>query len=607
MKKKNGFGLLEIIIAMAIAAILGTVGITVYNDQIVRSNQESTKHDIVSLMGDFGKFYTHKGSYATRDGSLPDGVKNQVIAWNNNNNKLYKIDVYVKPSSANMPKVGSSNTGYYSMESNTQTVCIVAKPMDNTIMSGTGTIIVDEFGHTTVGGNDTASSLCGNAIPNPYPDPTNDVNPKPTQTPDDKTSCDTITTFDDAKANAEVCCKKSNAFLAKWGGAPNNLCGGGSGEYDCGGLPVWSSSQAYEKSITVTWENKVYTSNQYTQGRNPAVGNTSTAIGEPWDITGSCRNAPTPTPSPSPEISPEPIVPSPEPVVPSPTPNECDNLPIWSATATYDKAGIKVTYNNNKYISSYWTKGNNPETNSGADGSGKPWVNLGACEGVTPTPTPTVSPKPSTTPVPSPSPSVSPKPTPSPTPTREPDFPTPVPHECNSIPDVDTASVAWASLPDHGCHLWGEHGGDGNCDSKAILSQCNGNCNDTVNFVPYGTNFAGCNGNCTRSITVNSPRNKIVAVNGNGKNATICNGWVNGAMHNAMIVGGPLSGSLLCNGGCQGSTIIVNPKSPEGLVCNGNCHNLTIYIPKSWEDGRKDKITLSNVCSGSCSGTVITY
>jgi prepilin-type N-terminal cleavage/methylation domain-containing protein len=177
--RRFGFGLLEVIITLAIASIIGTVALTVYNDQIVRSNQESTKHDMVGLMGDFGKYYTQKGSYATRDGKLPNNIQNQIIAWNKTN-KNYKFDVYVKTQTPNMLQIVGSDE--YSMNSNTQAVCIVAKPRDNTIMSGTGAITVDNHGNSNIGGNLNANILCGKAIPNPFPDPSNDITPKPSPT-----------------------------------------------------------------------------------------------------------------------------------------------------------------------------------------------------------------------------------------------------------------------------------------------------------------------------------------------------------------------------------------------------------------------------------------
>ncbi len=56
----------------------------------------------------------------------------------------------------------------------------------------------------------------------------------------------------------------------------------------------------------------------------------------------------------------------------------CAGIPIWSATQVYN-GGDEVQFNNNKYQANWWTQGDNPETNSGATGSGLPWTLVSPC------------------------------------------------------------------------------------------------------------------------------------------------------------------------------------------------------------------------------------
>jgi len=58
--------------------------------------------------------------------------------------------------------------------------------------------------------------------------------------------------------------------------------------------------------------------------------------------------------------------------------DSCDNIPLWSESATYN-GGDEVQFGNNKYRANWWTRGENPETNSGPNGSGLPWLPLGPC------------------------------------------------------------------------------------------------------------------------------------------------------------------------------------------------------------------------------------
>lgn len=103
------------------------------------------------------------------------------------------------------------------------------------------------------------------------------------------------------------------------------------------------------------------------------------------------------------------------------TGSTCDGIAAWDAAKAYATAGTLVVRNGKEYKNNWWTQGNDPETNSGASGSGMPWTFITSC-GVapTPTPTPTTSPAPTASPQPtispSPVPTVSPGPSGLPTP-----------------------------------------------------------------------------------------------------------------------------------------------------------------------------------------------
>lgn len=224
----KGFGLLEIIIALAITAILSTAGITVYNDHVVKTNQIAVQDDLLQLVTDFGKHYTQAGTYSTKEGSLPADAASVITAANtlgsSGYNEFYKIEVY-------SPQLQSSGK----LAANTQSICIVAKPRDDTIMSNTGNVIVDGYGNVTIGSNSDAASLCGSQVPDPFPEPTNDVTPRvtptpaPTLTPEPNNTpsggCSTIDSLDIAIKYASGCCT-NNDFQSKWVPLKKDICNG---------------------------------------------------------------------------------------------------------------------------------------------------------------------------------------------------------------------------------------------------------------------------------------------------------------------------------------------------------------------------------------------
>ena len=54
----------------------------------------------------------------------------------------------------------------------------------------------------------------------------------------------------------------------------------------------------------------------------------------------------------------------------------------WSAATVYT-GGSTASENGTNFKANWWTQGDDPATQSGAAGSGKPWTNLGACTGGT--------------------------------------------------------------------------------------------------------------------------------------------------------------------------------------------------------------------------------
>ncbi|MFV8782016.1 S8 family serine peptidase [Microbulbifer sp. SA54] len=56
----------------------------------------------------------------------------------------------------------------------------------------------------------------------------------------------------------------------------------------------------------------------------------------------------------------------------------CPNLPVWAAGSVYT-GGDQVQHNGVRYEANWWTQGDDPATNNGGAGSGKPWTSLGAC------------------------------------------------------------------------------------------------------------------------------------------------------------------------------------------------------------------------------------
>lgn len=149
--KFSGFTIIEIIIAMSMAALLGAAGIAVYRKHIVQVNQDSTRQNMITWVTSFEQQYDRYGSYATRDGQVPS-VIGKILSGKNS---FYRFAVYSKDATA---------TG---LNPNTQSFCLIAFPIAGSVMAGTGTIIVDNFGNARIGSSDSyiAKSMCGSEAP----------------------------------------------------------------------------------------------------------------------------------------------------------------------------------------------------------------------------------------------------------------------------------------------------------------------------------------------------------------------------------------------------------------------------------------------------------
>ncbi|ARN22776.1 carbohydrate-binding protein [Piscinibacter gummiphilus] len=158
---------------------------------------------------------------------------------------------------------------------------------------------------------------------------------------------------------------------------------------------AWREGVTYNTGTTVTYAGVDYVAlvtHTAWAGTNWNPAATPTL----WRVA---AGSPTPAPSPSPTPTPSP---SPS---PAPSPSAC--APAWSAATAYT-GGATVTSGGVIYKANWWTQGDNPASNSGPAGSGKPWTATSSCSGSpSPAPSPTPSPSPSPSPTPSPAPSPS--------------------------------------------------------------------------------------------------------------------------------------------------------------------------------------------------------
>lgn len=126
-KSKLGFGIIEVIIAMAIVAIIAKVAYSSYQESLIRANEENAKHKLVNLMQEMEKYYATHGAYSATSGAWPAAVSQKIASLNANSKELYTYTVYpLEPAG------------------NDQATCINATPKSNTIQDNNSPLLIDE-------------------------------------------------------------------------------------------------------------------------------------------------------------------------------------------------------------------------------------------------------------------------------------------------------------------------------------------------------------------------------------------------------------------------------------------------------------------------------
>jgi chitinase len=171
-------------------------------------------------------------------------------------------------------------------------------------------------------------------------------------------------------------------------------------------FPAWAPDVFYAADTVVSYNGRLYRAT-VSQTDYAATGWKPT-VASLWTDIGLATGNPPPAPPP----------PAPNPPPPPAPPTGATS---WDANTAYT-AGNVVTYQGVSYRANWWTRGDNPASNSGPTGSGKPWTQAGV--GTPPPPPP--APPPPAPPPPAPPPPPPPAPPP-PAPPPPPPAPTPPP------------------------------------------------------------------------------------------------------------------------------------------------------------------------------------
>lgn len=132
-KSKLGFGIIEVIIAMAIVAIIGKVAYSSYQESLIRANEENAKHKLVNLMQEMEKYYATHGAYSATSGAWPAAVSQKIASLNANSKEPYTYTVFpLEPAG------------------NNQATCINASPKSNTIQDNNSQLLIDEQNNIAV-------------------------------------------------------------------------------------------------------------------------------------------------------------------------------------------------------------------------------------------------------------------------------------------------------------------------------------------------------------------------------------------------------------------------------------------------------------------------
>lgn len=165
-KSKLGFGIIEVIIAMAIVAIIAKVAYSSYQESLIRANEENAKHKLVNLMQEMEKYYATHGAYSATSGAWPAAVSQKIASLNANSKELYTYTVYpLEPAG------------------NDQATCINATPRSNTIQDSNSQLLIDEQNNIAV--NSVIPTKCLAVLIPPVVNPVVNMcfNPDGTQRP----------------------------------------------------------------------------------------------------------------------------------------------------------------------------------------------------------------------------------------------------------------------------------------------------------------------------------------------------------------------------------------------------------------------------------------
>ncbi len=95
MKNKAGFTLIELVVVIAIIAILASYAIPNYRDYVLRSKRVEAQDKVLQVAGMYEKFYANTNAYPTnvRGGGSALPLTNAFLRWDN-----YQINHQNRPN-----------------------------------------------------------------------------------------------------------------------------------------------------------------------------------------------------------------------------------------------------------------------------------------------------------------------------------------------------------------------------------------------------------------------------------------------------------------------------------------------------------------------------
>ncbi len=144
---RTGLTLIELMVIVAMVAILAKIAIASYQAYILRANRELARQAMLQNLSLLEKFYSQNGQYVESNLAWPNSIVSVVGVGGR---PVYSISFY--------PSQATSN--------NKQSFCMVATPVSGTIQASDGTIYVDRFGNfsSTIPANCSSANntLCSN-------------------------------------------------------------------------------------------------------------------------------------------------------------------------------------------------------------------------------------------------------------------------------------------------------------------------------------------------------------------------------------------------------------------------------------------------------------